>query len=174
MPNYYLHRDGQNHGPYSEVQMKQLVASGQVSQGELICPEGGSDWVPASTLVVGSSPRSATGPPAGVPGSLGSRVMAITQEQVSEAYVKIKTPILGMVFSAGLPLMLLAAKSDSERGVRSTGKHRAAKELLKANTDLLPLATVVGIIGVVICAIWFARTFKRAKAMKAELKRQQV
>ena len=34
--------------------------------------------------------------------------MAITQEQVSEAYVKIKTPILGMVFSAGLPLMLLA------------------------------------------------------------------
>jgi hypothetical protein len=154
--------------------MKQFVTAGQVAQTELICPEGGSDWVPASTLFAASSPRLITGAPATVSRSAGGRALAITQEQVAVAYQKIKTPILGMVFSAALPVILWAAKSDSERGVRTTGKHRAIKELAKENTDLLPIAIVIGLIGVVVCAVWFTKSLNRAKALKAEFNRQQI
>jgi GYF domain 2 len=174
MPNYYLHRDGQNHGPYSEEQLKQLVTSGQVAQSELICPEGGSDWVPASTLMVGSGPRSITIAPSPVSRPAGSRVSAITQEQVAAAYQKLKTPILGMVFSTAIPFLLWAAKSDAERGVRTSGKNRALKELLKENTDLLPIAIVIGVIGVTVCAVWFVKSRIKAKALKAEFNRQQI
>lgn len=174
MPNYYLHRDGQNHGPYTDEQIKQFVTAGQVAQTELICPEGGSDWVPASTLFSGSSPRLMTGAPGAVSRSAGTRALAITQEQVAVAYQRVKTPILGMVFSAALPVILLAAKSDSERGVRTSGKHRAIKELAKENTDLLPIAIMVGLIGIAVCAVWFAKSLKRAKALKADFNRQQI
>jgi hypothetical protein len=154
--------------------MKQFVTSGQVAQSELICPEGGSEWVPASTLLAGSAPRLLTGAPATVLRSPGSRALAITQEQVAVAYQKVKTPILGMVFSVALPFLLWAAKSDAERGVRTSGKHRALKELAKENTDLLPIAIVIGLIGVVICAVWFSKSLKRAKSIKAEFNRQQM
>jgi hypothetical protein len=174
MPNYYLHRDGQNHGPYSDDQMKEFVTSGQVTQSELICPEGGSDWVPASTLLVTSGPRLMTAAPTTVSRSAASRALSITQEQVDAAKQKVKTPILGMVFSAALPFILWAAKSDAERGVGTSGKHRALKELAKENTDLLPIAIVIGLIGVVICAVWLSKALKRAKSIKAEFNRQQM
>jgi hypothetical protein len=174
MPSYYLHRDGQNHGPYPLEDMKQLIASGQVGPDELICPEGGSDWVAASTLSASGTPKLVLGGVGASPRSSASRVLAITQEQVAAAYQKVKTPILGVVFSAALPVVLWAAKSDAERGVRTTGKNRALKELAKDNTDLLPIAIVIGLIGVVLCSIWFMKSLKRAKAIKAEFQRQQL
>ena len=115
-----------------------------------------------------------TGAPAPVSRTTGSRALVITQDQVAVAYQKVKTPFLGMVFSAALPFILWAAKSDAERGVRTSGKHRALKELAKENTDLLPLAVVIGLIGVAICAVWFRKSLKRAKAIKAEFNRQQM
>jgi hypothetical protein len=115
-----------------------------------------------------------TAAPATISRPAGSRVLAITQEQVAIAYQKLKTPILGMVFSAALPFILWAAKSDAERGVRTSGKNRALKELAKENTDLLPIAIVIGVIGVTVCAVWFAKSRKRAKALKAEFNRQQI
>ncbi len=174
MPDYYLYRDGQNHGPYSDDQMKQLVTSGQVGQSELICPEGGSDWVAASTLLASAGPRLVTGAPATASRPTANRALAITQQQVAIAYQKVKMPFLGMVFSAGFPVILWAAKSDAERGVRTTGKHRALKELAKENTDFLPIAIVIGLIGVAVCAFWFSKSLKKAKALKAEFNRQQI
>ena len=174
MPNYFLHRDGQNHGPYSEEQMKQLVTSGQVSQDELICPDGGSDWVAAWTLLASASPRLVTEAPTAVQSSAVNRALAITEQQVAVAYQKVKTPFLGIVFSAALPVILWAAKSDAEGGVRTTGKHRFLRELAKNNTDFLPIAIVIGVIGVAACAFWFSKSLKKAKALKAEFNRQQI
>jgi GYF domain 2 len=174
MPNYYLHRDGQNHGPYSDAQMHQFVTSGQVAQSELICPEGGSDWVPASTLLAGSDPRLMTGVPTAVSRPAESSVLAITQEHVEVAWQNLKTPFLGMLFSAALPVLLWAAKSDTENGVGTSGRHGALKELAKQNTDLLPLAIVIGLIGVAVCAVWFAKARKKAKILEAAFNRQQI
>jgi hypothetical protein len=178
MINYYLYRDGQNHGPYSADQMKQLVTSGQVAQGELICPEGGSDWVPASTLLVASSASSRTVAPASVSSSAGSRDFSVTEEQVSASQQKLKTPIIGILISVAVPFLLWAAKSDASRGVRISGKHRGLKSLMqtivKENPQALPIAIAIGVIGVVVCAVWFARSRKVAKDLKAEFNRQQI
>jgi hypothetical protein len=174
MSSYYLHRDGQNHGPYPIEDMKQLIASGQVGPNELICPEGGSDWAAASTLTAGGTPKLVTGGLGTTSRPSSSRISAITQQQVAAAYQKVKTPILGVVFSTALPFLLWAAKSDAERGVRTTGKNRALKELAKDNTDLLPIAIVIGVIGVVLCSIWFMKSLKRAKGLKAQFQLQQL
>ena len=50
MLSYYLHRDGENHGPYPEARMRQMVASGMIAGGEMVCVEGGGKWVAASSL----------------------------------------------------------------------------------------------------------------------------
>jgi hypothetical protein len=66
--------------------MKQFVMSGQIAQSELICPEGGSEWVSASTLLAGSSPRLTAGAPATNLRVAGGRALASAQEQVPVAY----------------------------------------------------------------------------------------
>jgi len=52
MPNYYLHRNGQNHGPYSHYQLKQMLKDCEVDQSDLICLDGESEWMAASTLLI--------------------------------------------------------------------------------------------------------------------------
>jgi hypothetical protein len=44
--NYYLTRGGETYGPYPEENFPAMVQAGQVVAGDLVCPEGGSDWVP--------------------------------------------------------------------------------------------------------------------------------
>jgi hypothetical protein len=172
MKNYYLHRDGQNHGPYSAGQMIQMVSSGEVGGEEPVCEEGGSQWVQASSLIQRPVPRVV-----GVPGIRGNPVAratapAVTEQHVAEARLKLKTPIMGIVFSIALPCLLLAAKSDASRGVRVSGKHSGLKELFRQNVDLLPAAIVVGIIGAVVCGIWLGKAWKKYKQLKADCLRQ--
>lgn len=174
MPNYYLHRDGQNFGPYSLEQMRQMIASRQIAPGEYICQEGGSDWVVASTLTAAPAPKTVARPPAAAVRSAAAQTSMVSEDDVRRAYQKVKNAFLGVVFSAGLPLIFWAAKSDAERGVRSTsGRYRGLQELVRNNVQLLPVAIVIGSIGFIICAIWLAKTYKTAKALKAEFKRQQ-
>ncbi|MEI6674252.1 MAG: DUF4339 domain-containing protein [Verrucomicrobiota bacterium] len=47
MKNYYVHRDGQNHGPLREEQFKQMLASGEIGANEWVCEEGGTEWLEA-------------------------------------------------------------------------------------------------------------------------------
>lgn len=56
MKNFYLHRDGENHGPYPESQLLEMLTSGQIHSEELICEEGAGDWIPASTLTPRAAP----------------------------------------------------------------------------------------------------------------------
>lgn len=46
----WIGRDGERHGPYKEVEVRQWLQSGQVSPSDLGWHEGMTDWAPLSTL----------------------------------------------------------------------------------------------------------------------------
>jgi uncharacterized RDD family membrane protein YckC len=46
----WIGRDGERHGPYKEVEVRQWLQSGQVSPNDLGWYEGMTDWAPLSTL----------------------------------------------------------------------------------------------------------------------------
>ena len=50
--NWYLARNGETHGPYSEEQMRSFIQTGNVSQSDQICQEGSTQW-----LTLGSVPQ---------------------------------------------------------------------------------------------------------------------
>lgn len=180
MANYYLHRDGQNHGPFPADEIQQLISSGQVGAGEMICEEGGSEWTAASTLVGAAAaagparrvaqPRVSTAPRRVQAAAADSG--AVTQEQVDVASQAWRSAAIGITLSIALPALLLAAKFEPA-GARSTGRGAGLKELAKQNTDLLPIAMIIGVIGLIVCSIWLAKSLEKAKALKKQLARQQ-
>lgn len=63
----WIGRDGERHGPYKEVDVRQWLRSGQVSPQDLGWHEGMTDWQPLSTLFpdeVRTAPPAFTPPPA--------------------------------------------------------------------------------------------------------------
>jgi hypothetical protein len=48
--NYYMARDGTTYGPYPQESFPTMLAAGQVVPEDLVCPEGGTDWVPLSSV----------------------------------------------------------------------------------------------------------------------------
>jgi len=169
MPNYYLHLNGENHGPYPTEELKRQLSSGEIKADDLVCPEGGEDWVPVASLAKPTAPRATM---LGHSHSHSAAVATLSQkpvtlDQVNEARLKMKFPALGMVFSIALPVILWAAREDAERGVGISGRHQAAKRLATENTDLLPLAIFVGLIGFVTFLFWFRKAQKHASLVKA-------
>ena len=47
---WFLARNGETHGPYSEEQMKSFIQSGNVSQADQICQEGTTQWLTLSSV----------------------------------------------------------------------------------------------------------------------------
>lgn len=60
MANYYLYRNEKNEGPFPEEQLKAMITMGEVKGEELIFKDGGTDWVPASTLAEAQDSSSTT------------------------------------------------------------------------------------------------------------------
>lgn len=50
MPDWYYARDGQQQGPVSAAQLKQMAGAGELEPDDLVFQEGGKDWVAASTV----------------------------------------------------------------------------------------------------------------------------
>ena len=116
MKCYYLHRDGQNYGPYSAEQMVQMILAGEVGGEEQVCEEGGTQWVQASSLQQefvshGAADQGDRCNPEAQPSAI-----AMGEQNVAEARRKLRVPIVGMVFSIALLSLLWAAKSDMLRG----------------------------------------------------------
>lgn len=68
---WYYTRQGQRFGPLSCEQMRQMMASGQLQQADLVWTEGMSEWTPAGRVGQLSAPATATAPaaaPAAAPG----------------------------------------------------------------------------------------------------------
>ncbi len=47
---WYYMRDGQQHGPVSSAELRQLANSGQLSPDDLVWKEGASKWIPAGSV----------------------------------------------------------------------------------------------------------------------------
>lgn len=170
MPNYYLLRDGENLGPYAHNDILGMITTGQVKGDELICLEGDSQWIAASSLSKPTTPRATM---LGHSQSHSAAVATleqqkVTRQQVGEAYGKLRLPVLGMLFSASVPLFLWAAKSNVESKVGNP-----ATDVARETTDLLPLAVAVGAIGVVLFLIWFRKEHSRARLIKASYEHQK-
>lgn len=170
MPNFYLHRDGESQGPYAQNDMHGMIVTGQVKGDELICREGDSDWVPASTLAKPNAPRATM---LGHSQSHSAAVSTleqqkVTKQQVAEAYAKLRLPVAGILFSAAVPLILWFAKTHVERGIENPDT-----EVARETTDLLPLAIAVGLAGVVLFLVWFRKEQRRAGMIKASYEHQQ-
>lgn len=50
MASYYLHRDGENFGPYESEDFFNYLQQGQIQPNDLVCPVGDNEWVPASSI----------------------------------------------------------------------------------------------------------------------------
>ena len=159
MPNYYLNRDGEHHGPYPTEELKRKVASGEIKADELVCAEDSEDWVPAGSLTRPTAPRATM---LGHSHSHSAAVSTLSQrpvslQQVTEARLKMNLPILGMLFSIAIPIALWFAKQDIERSGYSA----------RESTSLLPLAIVVSVFAFVVFFLWFRKAQKHAAVLKA-------
>src|SRR4051794_15954538 len=70
MADWYYSKGGQQSGPVSEDQMRQMVASGQVGGPDLIWREGMANWLPASQVPEfggAGAPAAAAAPQYGAP-----------------------------------------------------------------------------------------------------------
>lgn len=50
MADWYYAKNGQQQGPVTSAQLKQLASSGQIGPDDLVFREGGTQWVAASTV----------------------------------------------------------------------------------------------------------------------------
>ena len=77
---YHLSQgDGKTYGPYSIAELETFVRDGRVNSGSMLCPEGGSQWVPASTVLSGVTVQVASAPTntvSWVPVSLAGPILA--------------------------------------------------------------------------------------------------
>jgi hypothetical protein len=54
--NIYLHKDGQQLGPFSESELRTHLSSGSINETDLAWVEGNSDWQPLSTILQPARP----------------------------------------------------------------------------------------------------------------------
>jgi len=164
MPNYYLNRDGEVSGPHSVEDIQQLIARREVGKMDLICPEGDTNWVPASILANPVAPAATMlGHYHVSPMTTGAQ--RTTEKHVKDAYRKLKAPGLGILFSVTLPVILW--------GVGIFGNRQKLQSPARENSDLLSLAIGIGIIGVIGFSIWFRKKLKWARLVKASYEYKQ-
>ena len=50
MADWYYARDGRHQGPITAAQLRQMAQAGELQPDDLVFKEGGTNWVPASTV----------------------------------------------------------------------------------------------------------------------------
>lgn len=60
----HIAKNGQKMGPYSEAQVREMLAAGSIAGTDLAWHEGLADWVPLSSLFGGAAPISTSNSPA--------------------------------------------------------------------------------------------------------------
>ena len=64
--NIYIHKDGQQLGPFTEQQVKDSIYQGRFNGNDLAWKEGAADWQPINSLI-GGTPPPVSAPPATPP-----------------------------------------------------------------------------------------------------------
>jgi GYF domain 2 len=120
--NYFLFLNGQQTGPYTEDQLRQFLAAGQIQATDFAWYEGLADWAPIASLlpaetaapVAAPAPQPAPAPAAIPEGKLRKEPVVpkqvVRQEEPEEPASRIKTWmwIVGGVAAAGI-LCVVAA-----------------------------------------------------------------
>lgn len=84
--NIYLHKDGQQLGPFSELELREHLSNGSVNETDLAWVEGNSDWQPLSTILQTARPPSMPVQPAIQPPTV---VQVVTSQPLSHRGVSI-------------------------------------------------------------------------------------
>jgi len=82
-----INRNGENHGPYSPEQVRQMLEAGQLTATDLAVAEGMSEWKPVGE-VLGTS----TGAPAASPGADQRDHEYVVEGKPDFAYVTVQVP----------------------------------------------------------------------------------
>lgn len=91
MTTWYYAREGQQHGPHTEEELRRFLAEGRLASSELIWKAGLPGWVPAASVFPPAAP--AGGPPP-VPSS-GAGWSAQPPQQMQPAYAAAPPPYPG-------------------------------------------------------------------------------
>ncbi len=78
--HWFIARDGRQHGPVSDMEMRKLVELGHLRHTDLLWRQGFPDWRPAPTVFAGS-PAAATAPGAGAASMAADRLHAMQAER---------------------------------------------------------------------------------------------
>lgn len=143
MPRYYLHRNGQNHGPYDESQISAMLATLEIQADELICEEGGSKWKPASTLAARPSAQLQTQPSvqpqvAGI-GAPAQQAIQPLQPQKQGMNGCLKLLLMGVGFLVIIGIVGFYLKSQDDN-LREYGIAKIEGLGLEQNKKLISLA----------------------------------
>ena len=57
----YLHKDGQQLGPFSESELRTQLSGGRINETDLAWAEGNTDWQPLSTILQPTRPSGGAG-----------------------------------------------------------------------------------------------------------------
>lgn len=155
MPNYYLNRDGEISGPHAVEALQELIARREVGKMDLICPEGDTQWVPASILASPAAPAATMLGHYHV-SPLTSGAQRTTERHVKDAYARLKVPGAGILLCVALPAILWAASTKSP-----------------ALAGILTPAIAIGAIGLIGFSIAFRKNLKWARLVKASYEHKQ-
>ena len=102
---YWIHRNGENVGPYDLAQLQKMLAAGQATAGDLAIEEGASEWSTVGELASAAPPPSAepvmaelvsTGPTE-EPAQEAATEKNLTMEAAAAGSSKLKLALIGLV-----------------------------------------------------------------------------
>jgi TM2 domain-containing membrane protein YozV len=79
---WFAHVDGQNYGPYSGHEIKNMIGKGQIVDSDFLCPEGGNAWTQAKNepLLGALFARSQSAPQTSTVTANGGTVVQVTNQ----------------------------------------------------------------------------------------------
>ncbi len=131
--------DGQAYGPFDVSQLKAMAAEGRVNAASMLCAEGGSEWVPASSVL------GTTAPP----------IAPTLAPQASTPRVSLVGPILATLFCClptGIVSIILATNAN---GKLDAGNMEGAAKDAKNSKTWLIVSVVLGVVFSIGYAILF-------------------
>lgn len=122
--------DGQTYGPFEVSQLQAMAAEGRVNSASMLCAEGGSQWVPASSVVPMAGPPTA---PASAP-------------QGGMPNVSLVGPILATLFCC-LPLGIVSiVYAANANGKIAQGDLAGAAKAAASSKTWLLVSVVLGLV----------------------------
>jgi uncharacterized protein DUF4190/uncharacterized protein DUF4339 len=150
--NIFVHRNGQQLGPFSESDIRAQLVSGAISAADLVWWEGQAGWIPLSQSPYAAAPAvTAAPPPVSVPAS--SPAVLAKQKTSGLALASLVTGIVGTM-TCGTLLLFIPAIILGHLGLRAT-KNPAVQGRGLAIAGLV-LGYVQLVLGIIVLLIFSA------------------